>query len=142
VMIGLSIPIIDWGQNKGKYNMAKSNLDIVNSTIEQANIDFRQTMMMAVADFNMQKKIVMNALETRDVAKLAYETTKQRFLIGKVDVTTLSIVLQRQDNANINYLNALYSYWKYYYVIRELTLYDFEKKIPLVKDFNEILGTN
>jgi outer membrane protein TolC len=142
VMIGLSIPILDWGQNKGKYNMAKRNLDVVNATTEQAAIDFRQNVMIAVTDFNMQYKIVMNALETRDVAKQAYETTKQRFLIGKVDVTTLSLVLQRQDNANINYLNALYSYWKYYYTIRELTLYDFEKKMPLTQDYDKMLDVD
>ncbi len=139
-MIGFTIPILDWGQNKGKYNMAKRNLDVVDATSEQAAIDFRQMVMIDVIDFNMQFKLVKNALETRDVAKQAYETTKQRFLIGKVDVPTLSLILNRQDNANTNYLNALYSYWKYYYTIRELTLFDFEKGVSLTQDFDKLLG--
>jgi len=138
-VVRLSIPILDWGQNKGKYNMAKRNLDVVNATNEQSAIDFRQKVLIDVTDFNMQFKVVKNALETRDVAKQAYETTKQRFLIGKVDVTTLSLVLQRQDEANINYLNALYAYWKYYFTIRESTLFDFEKNVSLTKDFDKIL---
>jgi outer membrane protein TolC len=138
-ILSLSIPILDWGQNKGKYNMAKRNLDVVNATNEQSAIDFRQKVLMDVTDFNMQYNLVANSLETRDVAKQAYETTKQRFLIGKVDVTTLSLVLQRQDQANVNYINALYSYWKYYYTIRELTLFDFEKNVLLSQDFEKLL---
>ena len=35
------------------------------------------------------------ALETRDVAKQTYETTKQRFIIGKADGNSLNLILKR-----------------------------------------------
>ena len=96
--------------------------------------------MMAVTDFNMQLDIVKSASETRSAAQQAYEMNKQRFVIGKADVNSLGLALNRQDQANINYLNALRSYWKYYYNLRQLTLYDFENRKALLQNFDEILG--
>ena len=142
ILFSLSIPLVDWGQNKGKYNMARKNMEVVNATVEQALVDFKQSIFMAITDFNMQHRIVTTALETRDVAKQAYETTKQRFIIGKADVNSINLALKRQDEANINYLNSLRLYWKYYYALRKLTLYDFEKDKNLTDSFDEVVGVN
>lgn len=138
-MVTFSIPLVDWGQNRGKYKMAKRNLDVVNLNCEQLEVDFRQDVMIAVTDLNSQFTIVKNLLDTRDVAKQAYETTKQRFLLGKVDVNALSLALNRQDQATINYLNSLYLYWKYYYNVRKLTLFDFDKGTKLTQNIDDIL---
>ncbi len=138
--IGVSIPIIDWGQRRGQYNMAKSNYEAVKLTAEQAETDFRQAVMLAVSDFNMQQDVVETALETREVATQAYNITKQRFMIGKTDVNSLALALERQDQANLNYIEALRLYWQYYYRIRQLTLYDFERNRTLMEDFDERLG--
>jgi hypothetical protein len=138
--VGITIPIIDWGQNKGKYNMAKKNHEVTLLTIEQAKADFKQQVVIAVTNYLMQNDVVKSTFETRIVAQQAYEITKQRFLIGKADVNSLNLALERQDNANINYLEALRSYWKYYYNIRKLTLFDFVHNKSLSEDFDEKLG--
>lgn len=138
--VGLSIPIVDWGQRHGKVNMAKKNFEVTKLTIEQANVDFRQQVIMAVTNFNMQQDIVKSANETRNLARQAFEITKQRFLIGKTDVNSLGLALNRQDQANLDYLNALRSYWKYYYTLRQLTLYDFENKETLIQNLDKLLG--
>jgi outer membrane protein TolC len=140
--VGISIPIIDWGQRKGKYNMAQKNHEVTQLTVEQAKVDFRQQVMMAVTNYSMQADVIKSALETRDVARQAYETTKYRFLIGKADVNSLSLALERQDNAKLNYLEALRAYWKYYYTIRWLTLVDYENDKSISKDLDEKLGVN
>jgi hypothetical protein len=138
--ISLTVPIVDWGQRKGKINMAKRNFEVTKLTMEQAAIDFRQQIMIAVTNFNMQYDIVKSAHETQMVAKQAYEITKQRFLIGKADVNSLGLALNRQDQANLDYLGALRSYWKYYYTLRQLTLYDFKNKKTLSQNMDKILG--
>jgi outer membrane protein TolC len=139
-MVGVSIPIIDWGKRRGQYNMAKNNFEAVKLSAEQAETDFRQTVMLAISDFNMQRDVVITARETREVAQLAYKITKQRFVIGKSDVNSVALALERQDAANLNYLDALRLFWKYYYTVRQLTLYDFEKDKTLVQDLNEGMG--
>jgi outer membrane protein TolC len=138
--IAFTVPIIDWGQNRGKLNVARKNMEVTRLTVEQSYVDFRMQIMMAVTNFNMQLDIVRSANETRSAAQQAYEMNKQRFVIGKADVNSLGLALNRQDQANLDYLNALRSYWKYYYDLRQLTLYDFENRKALSQDFDEILG--
>jgi outer membrane protein TolC len=137
--IALTFPIIDWGQGRGKVNIAKKNFEVTKLTVEQAYVDFCQQVMMATTDFNMQLAIVKSALETRNAAIQAYDMNKQRFIIGKTDVNSIGLALNRQDQANLDYLNALRSFWRYYYNLRQLTLYDFEKDKTLSKDFDKIL---
>jgi outer membrane protein TolC len=136
----VNIPIIDWGQRKGKVNMARKNYEITRLTIEQSKVDFRQQIMMSVNNFNAQADIVRNTFETQKVAKIAYEITKQRFFIGKTDVNSLGLALTRQDQANLDYLNALRAYWKYYYTLRQLALYDFKNQQSLSQNFDKVLG--
>lgn len=137
--VSLSIPIIDWGQSRGKVNMARKNYEVTKISVEQAKVDFRQQVMMAVTNFNMQMNIVKSAEETRKVARQAYEINKQRFVIGKTDVNSLGLALNRQDQATLNYLNALRDYWKYYYILRQITLYDFENRKELGRKLEEEL---
>ena len=62
---------------------------------------------------------------------MAYEQTRQRFIISKADVNSLTLSLNRQQEAQKNYISALQNYWLNYYKIRKLTLYDFESGISL-----------
>jgi outer membrane protein TolC len=137
--LDLSIPIVDWGQRRSKVTMAKKDYENIKISLEQFDIDLRQKVRTAVDNFNLQQNIVKSAMEAREVARQAYEITKQRFIIGKTDVNSLTIALSRQDQANLAYIEALRNYWKYYYTIRQLTLYDFEKNISLSADLDEIL---
>jgi hypothetical protein len=138
--ISLSIPIIDWGQGKGNMNVAKRNLEISRLTEQQAYSDFRQQVLMAVINFNSQFDIVESSNLTKQAATEAYELNRQRFIIGKADVYSLSLALNRQDQANLNYLQSLRLFWKYYFNIRELTLYDFVKKENLLHGLDELIG--
>ncbi|MBN2484398.1 MAG: hypothetical protein JXB34_00345 [Bacteroidales bacterium] len=45
----------------------------------------------------------------------------------------------RKDIANLNYINAPMSYWRYYYNLRKLSLYDFENKQHLSQTFDKSL---
>ena len=67
---------------------------------------------------------------------MAYEQTRQRFIISKADVNSLTLSLNRQQEAQKNYISALQNYWLNYYKIRKLTLYDFESGISLSERFD------
>ena len=86
---------------------------------------------MTVSDYNIQQRLVTSAMEALDLADIAYERTKQRFMIGKSDINSLTLSQSRQQNANTNYIRALHNYWRSYYRLRKLTLYDF--------DFNKMI---
>ena len=138
--IGVNVPILDWGRRKGQLAMAKSNREVVRITINQEKIDFEQDIIMNVMEFNIQSDQVLSRAKADTIAQMGYDVTQQRFLIGKVDVTKLNLARSDQETARRAYFSSLRSYWDYYYTIRQLTLYDFEKDVTLSEDFDRIVN--
>ncbi len=137
VAIGLSIPLIDWGVRKGKANMARSNLNVANLSVQQTEVKLEADVVMTVNDFNIQQDLIQSAEEALNLANLAYNSTKQRFMIGKADINSLTLSINRQKDAQKNYIYALRNYWLSYYKIRKMTLFDFEKQQPLSVVFDD-----
>lgn len=137
--LGLDIPLLDWGERKGKYKMAESAREATRMAINQQKNDFRQNVFLQVRRFNMQDQQVKIAAKKDTVAMRRFEVAKNRFLIGKIDVLKLNVARTEMQQARINYINALNDYWNYYYLIRRLTLYDFERSQKLQADFSNLL---
>jgi len=137
--LGLNIPIVDWGRGKGRFSMAKSNREVALATLRQERIDFEQDVYQSVLEFNLQADQVSTAAKADTVAKMGYDVTFQRFLIGKIDVVKLNIASTDQENARMAYLSRLRDYWTAYYRLRSLTLFDFENKKPLMVDYTKLL---
>ena len=136
VSVSVSVPLVDWGVRKGKYNMAKNNLNVVKIAARQEELSLEEDVTMTVSDFNIQQRLITSAEEVLDLAVMAYEQTRQRFIIGKADVNSLTLALNRQQEAQKNYISALRNYWLNYYKIRKLTLHDFESGISLSDRFD------
>jgi outer membrane protein TolC len=89
--------------------------------------------------FNLQDDQLLIAAKRDTIAQKRYDMTKQRFLIGKVDVLDLNVALSEKDDAKANYIAALRMYWSNYYTLRKVTLYDFVQESPLDADFDELI---
>ncbi len=139
VEVGVTVPILDWGLGKGQYRMAQSAQEVVRMDVSQSMIDFDENIFLQVMQFNLQDDQVVIASKADAIADLRYEVTKQRFLIGKIDVLDLNVALEEKDVARRGYVEALRNYWNYYYDLRGLTLYDWQKGIKLSEDFDDLL---
>ena len=139
-LVGLSVPIVDWGKRKGALLMAKSNREVVINSVKQERIDFQQSVLMSVMEFNLQSEQVLNSAKADTIAQMGFDVTMRRFKIGKLDVTRLNLARNDLENAKRAYINSLRKYWVSYFQIRQLTLYDFERKIDLTSDFDKILN--
>lgn len=139
VRIGFSVPIVDWGLGKGRYRMAQSSEELIKTQVQQSIIDFEQSVFLDVAQFNLQDDQVRIAAKSDTVAQKMYEVTKQRFLIGKIDVLELNNADTKKDTNRRAYIQALQNYWTYYFNIRRLTLFDFEKGVALDTDFENLI---
>lgn len=140
VSLGLTIPILDWGQAKGRIRMARSGQELVRTSVEQERIDFDQNIFLKVMQFGMQKKQLYIAAKADTVAQKRFDVTQQRYMIGKVnDVRELNNAQLDNDNAKKGYYSALKNYWINYYELRKLTLYDFRKNSRIVFDESLIL---
>nr|WP_085537471.1 TolC family protein [Massilibacteroides vaginae] len=136
VSVSVSIPLVDWGVRKGKHNVAKNNLNVTEISSRQKEITIEEDVIMTVSDFNVQQALILSAEEALDLAQMAYAETKQRFMIGKADINSLTLSLNRQQAAQRNYITALQNYWLSYFKIRKLTLHDFETGISLSSTFD------
>ncbi len=90
VSMQFTLPILDWGLGRGRYQMAKSSLELAQVQANQALVDFQQNLFLDVEQFNLQKNQVAIAAKSDTVAMKRYEVTKQRFLIGKIAVLDLN----------------------------------------------------
>ncbi|MDR3252462.1 MAG: TolC family protein [Tannerella sp.] len=131
ISFSISVPLIDWGVRRGRYNMARNNLNVTEISARQGEIKIEEDVIMTVGDFNIQKDLISSALEALEVSEDAYAKTRQRFMIGKADINSLTLSQQRQQAARRNYIYALENYWVSYFRIRKLTLYDFEYNMPI-----------
>ncbi len=139
VEVGIQVPILDWGMGKGLYRMAQSAEEVVKMDVSQSMIDFDENIFLQVMQFNLQDNQVAIASKADTIADLRYEVTKQRFLIGKIDVLDLNVAVEEKDVARRGFVEALRNYWNYYYDLRGLTLFDWQKGIKLSEDFDDLL---
>ena len=140
VQVTLSIPLVDWGVRKGRVNMAKNNLNVVRTSADQERQSVEKEIIVTVSDFNIQQRLIASAEEALDLAIQAHEQTRQRFIIGRADVNSLTLSLNRQQEAQKNYIQALRNYWQDYYKLRRLTLHDFESGFSLSAKFDYAAG--
>jgi len=139
VTLGLNIPLLDWGVRKGKLNMAKNNLNVIRLSAKQNEIALQQDVVNTVQDFTVQQDVIKSAETATSIADLAYQATRERFIIGQNDISALTLSLNRQTEAKRNYIEALKNYWLSYYKIRKLTLFDFEKNTSLLVKFDNLM---
>jgi outer membrane protein len=136
--VGIQVPIVDWGVGRGRVRMAESNRELVNTNVEQALIDFEQEVFLRVMEFNMLDRQLMIASKADTIADKRYEVSRQRYLIGRIDILELNIALAEKDRAKQSYLAALRNYWRGFFEMRRITLYDFREDRAIMLNFNEI----
>jgi outer membrane protein TolC len=138
--ISLTIPLIDWGVRRGRANMAQNNLNVQRLAIQQRTVSLEEEIVMTVNDFNVQQALISSAEEAVELATLAFNNTRQRFIIGRADINSLTLSLNRLNTAQRNYISALHSYWQSYYRLRRLTLHDFSNNQSLSFEFDRLMN--
>lgn len=139
VSLGISIPILDWGRAKGKIKVAKSNRDLVYTQVEQERTNFEMNVRKMVKQFNLQWQRVSIAAKTNITAQKRHDVARKLYLLGKSTILDLNASITEKDKAHRDYINALSNFWILYYGLRSLTLYDFERNIPITEDYNLLL---
>ena len=137
--LGLSLPIIDWGLGKGKIKVAKSREEVIRTQTEQAYSQYRQDILIKVMQFNKQSFQCAVSAEADSIALQRYEITKERFINGTIGVMDINTAQSEKDQAASRYISDLSNYWKYYYNIRKLSLYDYINGKDLSAEFDKMV---
>lgn len=128
LFLEFNIPIMDWGRSKSQMETAKANQQLVQFEVEQDQLNLEQEIITQITLLEMFVQQVKLNAEADQVALARYQIAQDRFIIGNLSITDLSIALQEKDQAKRDYIQSLWDFWGAYYTVRFLTLYDFEKQ--------------
>ncbi|WP_340105103.1 TolC family protein [Rhodohalobacter sp. 8-1] len=127
VTVGFNIPIFNWGKARAEVNSARNQQRQVANSIEYQRNQFLQEVEYQVSQFLQLKDQVLLAAQSDTIAQRRYDVAQNRYLIGKIDITNLFIAQNEKDSARQAYIQTLGDYWRGWYALRQLTLYNFRK---------------
>ncbi|MCD8185887.1 MAG: TolC family protein [Rikenellaceae bacterium] len=134
-----TIPILDWGVSKGRVKMAESNRERSRLQLEQSRIEFHSGIIKDVKDFNQQTSKVLIAHKSRELALRRFAIEQRQYINGNITLLEHNDASTKKDQALRSFISELSRYWNYYYNIRALTGYDFEKNILITEDFSLLI---
>ena len=133
IQVGITVPLLDWGKRKGQRKMAESNRDIIQGQLRQQSQEFRQNIFILTEQFNNQAEQLRIAIEADTIARRRYHTNVETFKIGSISTLELSNAQTAKDQARQNRIQQLFNYWYYYYQLRSIALWDFERNCELIE---------
>lgn len=139
VSVGFSIPILDWGKRKGQRKMAESTREIELAQLRKESQEFKQDIFILTEKFNNQAEQLRIACEADTIARKRYETNVETFKIGHISTLDLSDATTAKDKARRDRIIELHDYWNYYYQLRSITLWDFEKGCDITADIEKLV---
>ena len=138
VSVGITVPLLDWGKRKGQRRLAESNRDIIQGQLRQQSQDFRQDIFILTEQFNNQAEQLRIACEADTIARRRYHTNVETFKIGSISTLELSSAQTAKDQARQNRIQQLFNYWYYYYQLRSIALWDFERGCDITTDIEKL----
>src|SRR5579862_453623 len=127
LQVNFVIPILDWGRAKSRTKTAEANMQLTSYAVEQDKQVFVQQIITQVTLFNMMRDQVGLSARADSIATEKYQIAKDRYVLGNLSITDLSIAFQEKDQSKRDYIQSLRDFWGAYYELRYLSLFDFEK---------------
>ncbi len=140
VSLSVTMPIYDWGMSRGKVKMAEAQARLSETEQEQEEVKFQQDIKIKVMQFNNQAEQCRISARALAIAEERYGITKERFQNGGITVTDLNTAQKELDSASAQFVSQLSAFWRAYFGLRKLALYDFVLKRDIDAEFDRIVG--
>lgn len=131
--ISFSAPVLDWGRTKTKYNSVKAALILTDINNEMDEETIVQEIIALVNSFDLLNKNIQLSQKANSVALKNDTISNKLYQAGKISLSDLVLAQNEKDNTLRNYISSLRQYWESYYLLKQLTLYDFERDEPIIK---------
>ncbi|XOV94956.1 MAG: TolC family protein [Bacteroidota bacterium] len=132
VAVSFSIPIWDWGENKARMEATNADLEIrkVDLEVEKNNItiNIRKTYRSLQ---NLENQIEIAEQNVKN-AQLTYEINLERYRNGDLTSLDLNMFQNQLSDKKSALANALINYKIELLNMKILSLYDFEKGLPVI----------
>lgn len=122
--VSFQMPIWRWGQGNAAIASASAVQDRVAQEATLRRKELQQEAYFEALQLQLLQQQVAVAAKADTVAARRFEVAKNRYLIGKIDITDLFNAQREKDTARRSYIQTLRQFWTSYFDLRRLTLYD------------------
>ena len=123
----ITVPILDWGENRALVNAAKAQLQQNVYQQEETKRSIEREVLNLVDELNSSLKRLQLLEKNVLVAEKSFNITRQRFSDGNIDSQALALERERLNNAYNSHLRAYINYQLMLADIMRKTFYDFQR---------------
>jgi outer membrane protein len=134
VGLTLSIPIIDWGENRAKVHSAQSTLERNKIEQDAERIDIERDIRTTVNRLQSSLRRLQLLEKNVIVAEKSFDISRKRYANGDIESQAMALERDRLNNA---YTSRLDSYIIYKLLLSDVmrkTFYDFEKDVSMIDE--------
>lgn len=129
--ISFQVPVVQWGVGSSAVEAALADQQRMKMAADIRMNSLQDEVYAQVATLQQLQSQVGIAAKTETIAVRRFEVSKDRYMIGKIDVTNLFLAQEEKDAARRSRVQTLGNFWTGYYRLRRLTLYDFAADRPI-----------
>jgi len=122
--VSLVVPILDWGKKKSALKQIELKEKDIAAGFEQQILELENNIRQRAYLFTRLQSEIKLLKEIMDKADERFSISNDRYVLGNIDITNLTLAQREKDQTKRNYINALMSYWLTYYELRALSGYD------------------
>ena len=120
IRFSISMPLIDWGKKKEAVKIATLEKANTHQRILQETLELENRVRSLVAQFVQIQNDLTLLQEIKDVAGERFDISNQRYTLGNISITDLTLAQREKDQTLRDYIQALKVYWSTYFEIRTL----------------------
>lgn len=125
VGLTITIPILDWGENRALVRASESRLKQYSYRKEEVKREIETEVKNLIASINSNLKRLQVLEKNVLVAEKSFEITRKRFSDGDIDSQNLALERNRLNNAYTSHLRAYINYQLSLADLARKTFYDF-----------------
>ncbi len=129
--VGVNLPMLQWGAGKAEVEAAKANDERVGANNRMRRDELAEDARYSALALQQAQRNVLISAKADTVAGKQFEVARNRYIIGKITNDALYLAQGEKDAAVLANVQALRNYWKAFYYLRRVTLYDFQAKAEL-----------
>ncbi len=130
--ISFEVPLVQWGAGSASIEAARAEQRRVETAGLVRTNSLEDEVHAQVMSLRLLQFQVGISAKADTMAQRRFDVSKDRYLIGKIDVTNLFLAQNEKDSARRSRIQTLWDFWSGYYRLRRLTLYDFEANSRLI----------
>ncbi len=120
VRFSVSLPLIDWGSKREAVKIASLEKANIQQRVIQETLELENRVRSLASQFEQIQDDLLLLQEIKTVAEERFDISNQRYTLGNISITDLTLAQREKDQTLRDYIQALKVYWSTYYELRTL----------------------